>query len=59
MDCLDPPLDSVPEDDWFCRDCVSARDLQPSTSGESTKTVRMSRLFVKCQVFGTRSSSDL
>ncbi|XP_051118940.1 BRCT domain-containing protein At4g02110 [Andrographis paniculata] len=21
IDCLDPPLDSVPADDWFCRSC--------------------------------------
>jgi E3 ubiquitin-protein ligase UHRF1 len=21
MECLDPPLDTIPEDDWYCPDC--------------------------------------
>lgn len=21
MGCLDPPLDTIPEDDWYCPDC--------------------------------------
>jgi E3 ubiquitin-protein ligase UHRF1 len=21
MKCLDPPLESIPDDDWYCPDC--------------------------------------
>jgi E3 ubiquitin-protein ligase UHRF1 len=23
MDCLDPPLETIPEDDWYCPDCFN------------------------------------
>ncbi|KAG6432713.1 hypothetical protein SASPL_104298 [Salvia splendens] len=39
IDCLDPPLEAVPEDDWFCRDCCrksSSRSLKKRAS-ESKK----------------------
>ncbi|XP_047967846.1 BRCT domain-containing protein At4g02110-like isoform X1 [Salvia hispanica] len=31
MDCLDPPLEAVPEEEWFCRDCCH------KTSSRSSK----------------------
>ncbi|KAL1558334.1 BRCT domain-containing protein-like protein [Salvia divinorum] len=31
IDCLDPPLEAVPEEDWFCRDCSG------KTSSRSSK----------------------
>ena len=27
MRCLDPPLESIPEDDWYCPDCYNHKDI--------------------------------
>ena len=29
MDCLDPPLQSMPEDEWFCPQCAAEADVGP------------------------------
>lgn len=26
MECLDPPLSTVPIDEWFCPECIVAND---------------------------------
>ncbi|KAL1543975.1 hypothetical protein AAHA92_20884 [Salvia divinorum] len=38
IDCLDPPLEAVPEEDWFCRDCC-----QKSSSRSSKKRASKSK----------------
>ncbi|KAL3648097.1 hypothetical protein CASFOL_009065 [Castilleja foliolosa] len=35
IDCLDPPLESVPEEDWFCADCSVKREVK--SVGKSSK----------------------
>ena len=34
--CLDPPLESVPEGEWFCPGCARARECRDPTSRELT-----------------------
>jgi PHD-finger len=27
MRCLDPPLDAIPEGDWYCSECMAIREM--------------------------------
>ena len=36
--CLDPPLDSIPEDDWFCSKCETEMILEKSKKKEDLET---------------------
>ncbi|MQL84826.1 hypothetical protein Taro_017336 [Colocasia esculenta] len=33
IDCCDPPLDAVPEEDWFCADCTETRARKVPVKG--------------------------
>ncbi|KAL3652917.1 hypothetical protein CASFOL_002598 [Castilleja foliolosa] len=37
IDCLDPPLEDVPEDDWFCSDCSVKSESKKSVGKKSSK----------------------
>ena len=39
MYCLSPPLDELPQGDWFCPDCIAAA-TQSSSSWQSTEGLR-------------------
>lgn len=32
LSCLDPPLTTVPENDWYCADCANAKEKAQNTS---------------------------
>eukprot|EP00727_Mastigamoeba_balamuthi_P000890 m51a1_g10799 putative e3 ubiquitin-protein ligase uhrf1 (819) ;mRNA; f:11138-14243 len=42
--CLDPPLESIPEGDWFCPDCVRERE-EEGGKGKASKRSKMPSAF--------------
>lgn len=37
--CLDPPLDKIPESDWFCSKCIALHDTEYGFEEGSTHTL--------------------
>lgn len=37
MNCLNPPLDQVPKDSWFCSECVDEIKLEDEKLKEKAK----------------------
>ncbi|KAL6525918.1 hypothetical protein OROMI_030313 [Orobanche minor] len=40
FDCLDPPLDGIPEDDWFCKECSVKRECKSVSHGSKKKACK-------------------
>lgn len=38
IDCCDPPLESVPEEDWFCPNCITRSSTGPSKKQKKSST---------------------
>ncbi|KAK2649611.1 hypothetical protein Ddye_017100 [Dipteronia dyeriana] len=38
IDCCDPPLESVPEEDWFCPNCITSSSTGPSKKQKKSST---------------------
>lgn len=43
IDCLDPPLGSVPEEDWFCDECSSKTGMKKQSSSKRGSNKRGSK----------------
>eukprot|EP00111_Clytia_hemisphaerica_P006394 TCONS_00018575-protein len=56
-DCLNPPLSSIPEEEWFCPRCSPPND-QPSTSGAGRRTRSSSAVESVEDTSSTREESD-
>ncbi|XP_071699574.1 BRCT domain-containing protein At4g02110 [Rutidosis leptorrhynchoides] len=37
FDCCDPPLDDVPDEDWFCPKCIKAKEIKTSKRSSKRK----------------------
>ncbi|KAK1939647.1 hypothetical protein X943_001917 [Babesia divergens] len=51
--CLDPPLDSVPQGDWFCKACLEAQGMRHE---ESERTINVRDTIEPCNRTGISSS---
>ncbi|KAK1558442.1 hypothetical protein Q3G72_002359 [Acer saccharum] len=38
IDCCDPPLESIPEEDWFCPNCITRSSTGPSKKQKKSST---------------------
>ena len=51
MDCLDPPLSSIPEGDWFCPFCTAKKvengEVAVIKKGNKEETVNMSVEYIQ------------
>lgn len=57
IDCCDPPLTHVPEEDWFCPKCSSNRNCSNNPS-KRKKTVLSSSVYVRWYSFPLLSQSS-
>lgn len=57
MDCLDPPLEEVPIEDWFCSHCDGSRTTTTVTRRRAPLTLRVRRAVQRNRQIALRDSS--
>jgi hypothetical protein len=57
MDCLDPPLDEVPIEDWFCPQCDGTQAVAGPTRQRAPLTLRVRRTVQRNRQIALRNSS--
>lgn len=57
MDCLDPPLDEVPIEDWFCPQCDGTQAIAGAARQRAPLTLRVRRTVQRNRQIALRNSS--
>lgn len=57
LDCLDPPLDEVPIEDWFCSQCDGTRSVGAVRRQRAPLTLRVRRTVQRNRQIALRDSS--
>ena len=57
MYCLDPPLEEVPIEDWFCSQCDGTRAVAVTTRQRAPLTLRVRRTVQRNRQIALRDSS--
>jgi histone demethylase JARID1 len=52
--CLAPPLDTIPEGDWFCPDCIAAANHAEDLGFNTGKTFTVDEFEAHCDAFDAR-----
>jgi len=52
--CLAPPLDAIPEGDWFCPDCIAAANHAEDLGFNTGKTFTVAEFEAHCAAFDAR-----
>ena len=52
--CLAPPLDAIPEGDWFCPDCIAAANHAEDLGFNTGKTFTVAEFEAHCAKFDAR-----
>lgn len=57
MDCLDPPIDEVPIEDWFCPQCLGTQPLSAAARRRAPLALRVRRTIQRSRQRILRDSS--